>query len=155
MTGADTANPFNTYMNMVTAVAVTVGLVMGYFRDKRLATGTAQVATEARKVASAVVDVKTELNTSKEEVATHRLDEKQAFGTLQNKVDATHIIVNAQKTAMMQKLADSQLFTLTLAKMVQQSRPEDIALRDAVSSAQALYDASLRDLEIKQREVQT
>ena len=65
---ADTANPFNTYMNMVTAVAVTVGLVMGYFRDKRLATGTAQVATEAKKVASAVAEVKIDMGASRDEV---------------------------------------------------------------------------------------
>jgi uncharacterized membrane-anchored protein YhcB (DUF1043 family) len=149
---ADVANPFNTYMNMVTAVAVTVGLVMGYFRDRRLEKSNAKVATE-------VVHVKDELNTSKEEVATHRENEKTVFGTIQAKLDKanetadkTHTIVNSQRTAILKKLVDSQLFTLTLAKAMLEDKPHSQHLKVAVTKAQALYDASVRDLEIKQQE---
>lgn len=152
---ADVANPFNTYMNMVTAVAVTAGLITTYFRDKRLAKGTLAVAIEAKKVASAVVEVKTELSTSKEEVIAHRLDEKQVFDNIQKKVDATHIIVNAQKTAMMQKLADAQQVNLLMAQAMLEDKPDNQKLKLAVASAQALYDASLRDLATKQQESQT
>jgi hypothetical protein len=141
-----------TYMSMVTALAVTANLVMAARRDKRLAAGTKEVAVKAEQVAAAVVEVKAELNVSKEEVATHRLDEHRAFSTLQDKVDATHVIVNAQKTALMQKLVDSQFFALTLAQSILRDHPEDGELKKAVAAAQALYDVSLRDLEIKKRE---
>jgi len=141
----DTSNPFNTYMNMVTAVAVTVGLVTGYLRDRRLERSNARVATE-------VVHVKDELSVSKEEVATHRQDEKQAFGTLNNKLDATHKIVNAQKTAMMQKVADAQLVALTMAQAMLELLPSSEKMRTAVATAQALYDQSMKDLEVKQEE---
>ncbi len=158
---ADTVNPFNTYMNMVTAVAVTVGLVTGYFRDRRLeksntkvATAVATVAIKAEKVADAVLVVKDDMATSKEEVATHREDEKLIFGNIQSKVDATHAIVNAQKTAMMRKLADSQLFTLTLAQAMLEDKPHSQKLKDTVAAAQALYNDSVKDLEIKQVEEQ-
>jgi len=123
-----TANPFNTYMNMVTALAVTVGLVTSYFRDRRLARGTAQVATAAKEAATIVGEVK-------------------------NTVEATHTIVNSQRTAIMQKLADSQLFTLTLAQSILAMHPEDEMLKGAVLRAQALYDASLHDLKIKKQEL--
>jgi len=155
----DISSPFNTYMNMVTAVAVTVGLVTGYLRDQRLArnnekvaTAVAGVAVKAEKVADAVVGVKTELNVSKEEVAVHREDEKQAFGTLNNKLDATHRIVNAQKTAMMRKVADAQLVALTMAQGMLEVLPNSEKIRTAVATAQALYDQSMKDLEVKEQE---
>jgi hypothetical protein len=149
---ADFQSTLVTYMSMVTALAVSANLIMAARRDKRLAAGTAQVAIKAEQVAKAVVEVKDELNISKDEVAGHRKDEAKAFGTLQDKVNATHIIVNAQKTAMMQKLADSQLFTLTLAQAMLDEKPHNQKLKDAVASAQALYDQSIRDLRQKEKE---
>jgi len=141
----DASNPFNTYMNMITAVAVTVGLVTGYMRDRRLEKSNAKVATE-------VVHVKDELKVSKEEVAGHREDEKHAFGTLNQKLDATHKIVNAQKTAMMQKVADAQLVALTMAQGMLEMLPSSEKFKLAVAKAQALYDESLKDLEVKEQE---
>lgn len=145
-----------TYMSMVTALAVTINLILAPIlasrRDKRLAAGTAQVAAEAKNVAKAVVEVKDELSVSKDEVLAHREDEKQVFSAIQDKVDKTHVIVNAQKTAMMQKLVDAQLFTLTLATAMLEERPENHKLRDAVAAADAIYKESLKDLKQKAQE---
>ena len=124
---ADPQSPFNTYMNMITAVAVTAGLITSYFRDRRLTRGTEQVATEAKKVAGVVGEVK-------------------------DTVDATHVIVNAQKTAMMQKMANAQLLTLTMAQAMLEDKPKSQKLQEAVAAAQALYDETLRDLAQKKAE---
>ncbi len=139
-------------MSMVTAVAVSANLIMAARRDKRLAAGTKEVAVKAAEVATAVVEVKKELSTSKDEVAAHRLDEATIFGNIQKKVDATHIIVNAQKTAMMQKVTDAQFLTLTMAKAMLRNQPHDEELKSAVIAAQALYEQSMKDLQIKRDE---
>jgi len=138
----DAQTTLTIYMMMVVAVATTfnaiVPPILAARRDKRLAAGTKQV---------------------KDEVAAHRVDEKHALGTINEKLDsndkkldATHKIVNAQKTAMMQKVADAQLGFLTLAKAMLADKPENGKLREAVAAAQALYDQSLRDLEVKEQE---
>jgi hypothetical protein len=123
----DSQSPFNTYMNMVTAMAVTAGLITSYFRDQRLAKGTADVATTAKKTSDVVGEVK-------------------------NTVDATHVIVNAQKTAMIQKMANAQLLTLTMAQAMLEDKPNSKKLQEAVVAAQTLYDETMRDLAQKKAE---
>jgi len=121
-------------------------------RDEKLAAAAEQVRLQTKIAAEKVEQVRLEQELAKEEVAHHRIEEKKAFNGLQDKVDATHVIVNAQKTAMMRKLADSQLFTLTLAQAMFEEKPHSQKLKMAVASAQALYDASMRDLAKKEEE---
>ena len=163
---AATQASFTAYMAMITALAVTLKFILDLWAQRRLriinealAAGTKAVAAQAEKAAVAVVEVKKELNISKEEVAAHRENEKAVFGTIEAKLDKanetadkTHTIVNSQRTAILQKLVDSQLFTLTLAKAMLEDKPHSQHLKVAVTKAQALYDASVRDLEIKQQE---
>jgi len=77
---------------------------------------------------------------------------EKALGQIQSKVNATHVIVNAQKTAMMQKIANAQLIALTMAQALLEERPHSTKLQKAVAAAQALYDETLRDLAEKEAE---
>lgn len=152
----DAQTTLTIYMMMVVALSTTTNLILTPIlaarRDRRLAAGTKEVAEQAEKVAAAVVEVKNDMSGSKAEVIAHRQEEKQIFSNLQNKVDATHIIVNAQKTAMMQKMANAQLGMLTMTQAMLEEKPNSAKLKQAVAVAQALYDESLKDLQRKEAE---
>jgi hypothetical protein len=121
-------------------------------RDEKLAEGTAAVAAKAAEVAAAAVTVKESLDAHDQETLTHRNHEEGILKKIEATTDRTHVIVNAQKTAMMQKLQNAQLLTLTMAKAMLKKDRKNRTLKSAVATAQALYDESARDLARKEEE---
>jgi len=125
---------------LVVAVSTTVNTVLAPIlarrRDKKLAAGTAQVAVKAAEVAEAVVAVKTELDLSKGEVAAHRIEEARAFGDLKDVTNKTHVIVNSQKTEMLQDALLSRKANLNLAKLLLKKSPHDQDVKEMVKIAE-------------------
>jgi hypothetical protein len=66
--------------------------------------------------------------------------------------DATHVIVNSQKTAMMEELRSSRLLTLGMANALLRQNPSSLDLKEAAITAQALYDKSVVDAAAKEKE---
>lgn len=66
--------------------------------------------------------------------------------------DKTHVIVNSQKTAMMEELKNSRLLTLGMANALLRQDPGNLDLKEAAITAQALYDKSVIDAAKKERE---
>lgn len=133
------------YMSMVTAISVTTNLIYTGIMNKRRDEKVAVVAMKAADVATATEKVRHHLNESDTATTTK-------LNGIQDTSDKIHTIVNAQKTAMMKKLQDSQFLTLTMAKVLLRQDPKNVELGQAVAAAQALYDENARDLARKEEE---
>ena len=128
---ADPQNPFNTYMNMVTALAVTVGLVMAYFRDKRLAGGTKAVREHLDQS-----DTKT----------------NAALSDIKTTNDKIHIIVNSGKTKALEDTQAARLANLAMAKLLLKDHPDDPDFQELVRQSQEFYDRTTHELNINKQD---
>lgn len=107
-------------------------------RDKILAEGTAAVARKAEEVAAAAKDVKDHLQETDKQTDIKLHDIKEV-------TDKTHVIVNNQKTLMLESFARQCGLTLNVTKILASQKPNDKNLQEAVLTAQTLYDKASQE----------
>lgn len=127
-------------------------------RDRMKAEFDTAVAAKVQEVADTAVRAANEVQGVKTALATNTDKTTKAIGEVKDEVhesktvvDKVHIIVNSEKTRMMEELLASRSLTLSMARALVKSDPTNKDAQIAMNIAQTLYDKLAAEVNKKEQ----